>query len=60
MRAAVWRDVAELADSAEAAELENTFRFNDAVIRHLVIRRDKAITEPSHLAKSTEKEEVAS
>ncbi|ASK35415.1 30S ribosomal protein S6 [Alloalcanivorax mobilis] len=47
-------------DGETLAELENTFRFNDAVIRHLVIRRDKAITEPSHLAKSTEKEEVAS
>jgi small subunit ribosomal protein S6 len=47
-------------DGEALAELENTFRFNDAVIRHLVIRRDKAITEPSPLAKSTEKEEVAS
>ncbi len=47
-------------DGETLAELENTFRFNDAVIRHLVIRREKAITEPSPLAKSNEKEEVAS
>ncbi|AFT69074.1 30S ribosomal protein S6 [Alloalcanivorax dieselolei B5] len=47
-------------DGETLAELENTFRFNDAVIRHLVIRREKAITEPSSLAKSNEKEEAAS
>ena len=28
-------------------ELEHAFRYNDAVLRHLVIRRDKAETEPS-------------
>lgn len=33
-------------------ELVSAFRFNDAVIRHLVIRRDEAVTEPSPLAKS--------
>lgn len=47
-------------DGETLAELENTFRFNDAVIRHLVVRRDRAITEPSPLAKTTEKEEAAS
>ncbi|WP_133491752.1 30S ribosomal protein S6 [Alcanivorax sp. 24] len=47
-------------DGETLAELENTFRFNDAVIRHLVIRREKAITEPSPLAKTNEKEEAAS
>lgn len=47
-------------DGATLAELENTFRFNDAIIRHLVIRRDEAITEASPLAKSNEKEEAAS
>lgn len=31
------------------AELENAFRFNDAVIRHLIIQEDEAITEPSAL-----------
>lgn len=33
-------------------ELEELFRYNDAVIRSLVIRRDEAITEESQLAKS--------
>lgn len=33
-------------------ELNSGFRFNDAVIRNLVIARDEAITEPSILAKS--------
>jgi small subunit ribosomal protein S6 len=33
-------------------ELVNTFRFNDAILRHLVIRRDEAITEPSLIMKS--------
>ena len=32
-------------------ELENLFRFNDAVIRHLVIKRDEALTAPSPLLK---------
>ena len=47
-------------DGETLGELENTFRFNDAVIRHLVIRRDNAITEPSPLAKNDEKEGAAS
>ncbi len=47
-------------DGDTLAELENTFRFNDAVIRHLVIRRDNAVTEPSPLAKNDEKEGAAS
>ena len=38
-------------------ELTTTFRFNDAVIRHLVIRRKKAITEPSLMAKKDERDE---
>ena len=42
------------------AELENTFRFNDAVIRHLALRRDEAITEPSPLAKSSDKDREGS
>ncbi len=34
-------------------ELEQTFRYNDAIIRNLVLKCDEAITEPSILAKST-------
>ena len=44
---------------AEAlAELESAFRFNDAVLRNLVIRRKDAITETSPLAKEDDKEEA--
>ena len=35
-------------------ELEELFRYNDAIIRSLIIRRDAAITEESLLAKSAE------
>lgn len=35
-------------------ELEHTFRFNDAVLRNLVIRCDQAITEPSAILKAKE------
>lgn len=38
-------------------ELENLFRFNDAVLRKLVIKMKKAVTEPSPLVKA--KEEAA-
>lgn len=38
-------------------ELESAFHFNDAVIRHLILSRPGADTEPSPLAKSQQKEE---
>ena len=38
-------------------ELESAFRFNDAVLRNLVISRKKPITDPSPLAKNREGEE---
>ncbi len=41
---------------AELDELESAFRFNDAVIRNLILSRDEAVTEPSPLAKSKEEE----
>lgn len=40
-------------------EILGAFRFSDAVLRHLVIRREEAITEPSALAKSEEQVEEA-
>ena len=40
------------------AELESAFRFNDAVLRNLVIRRKEAITEGSPLAKEEDKDEA--
>ena len=38
-------------------ELNSAFRFNDAVLRSLVISRDEPVTEPSLLAKSKEEEQ---
>jgi len=42
-------------DQATLDELENGFRFNDAVIRNLVIRRKAAITEASPMAQTEER-----
>jgi len=38
-------------------ELESAFRFNDAVIRHLSLVRDEAVTEASPLVKGKEERE---
>ncbi len=35
-------------------ELEELFRYNDAILRNVIIRREHAITEESLLAKSAE------
>ncbi len=41
--------------SAKAlAELEDNFRYNDAVIRNLIMRRDEAVTEQSEMLKAEE------
>ncbi len=40
------------------AELETGFRFNDAVLRHLTVKRDKADTSPSIMMKAVEREEA--
>ncbi len=40
------------ADQAVLDELVETFRFNDAILRHLVMRRDEADTEQSLIMKS--------
>ena len=40
-------------------ELESAFRFNDAVLRSLVVNRDEAVTAPSPLMKEKEGEERA-
>ncbi len=42
-------------DQATLDELENGFRFNDAVLRNLVIRRKAAITDPSPMAQTEER-----
>ncbi|HAU14353.1 MAG TPA: 30S ribosomal protein S6, partial [Gammaproteobacteria bacterium] len=37
-------------------ELSSAFKFNDAVLRNMVIRRDEAVAEQSVLAKANEKD----
>jgi small subunit ribosomal protein S6 len=39
-------------------ELETGFRFNDAVLRHLTVKKEKAETQPSVMMKQVEKEEA--
>ena len=39
-------------------ELETGFRFNDAVLRHLTVLKDKAETTPSVMMKAVDKEEA--
>lgn len=38
-------------DSATLAEIENAFKFNDAVLRHLTVKMDRAETTPSPMMK---------
>ena len=42
-------------DQETLDELENNFRFNDAVLCHLTIRRDEAITEASPMLQENNK-----
>jgi small subunit ribosomal protein S6 len=41
-------------DGKTLNELTGAFRFSDAVLRHLVIKMDKAVTEPSPMARSSD------
>jgi len=43
-------------DQKTLDELTGAFRFSDAVLRHLVVNMDEAITEPSPMAKAAEEE----
>lgn len=40
------------ASNAVMQELESTFRYNDAILRHLIIRRDEAITAESPIMRA--------
>jgi len=40
-------------------EIETAFRFNDAVIRNLILKRDEAITDESVLAKAKDEADAA-
>jgi small subunit ribosomal protein S6 len=42
------------------SELNSAFRFNDAVIRNLIMSMKKAVTDPSPLARTTEELDAAS
>ncbi len=44
-------------DAESLNQLTDGFRFNDAVIRNLVIKKDEAVTEASHLIKPKDEEE---
>jgi len=46
-------------DQAVRDEIETAFRFNDAVIRNLIMKRDEAVTDMSILAKAKNEEDVA-
>ena len=43
-------------DQKTLNELTGSFRFSDAVLRHLVVKMDSAVTEPSPMAKGEEEE----
>jgi small subunit ribosomal protein S6 len=45
-------------DGKTLEELENGFRYNDAVLRHLTIKLKKAATTPSPMMKVVEREEA--
>ena len=45
-------------DAKTLEELTSAFRFNDAVIRNLVIKRERADLEPSPMAKAKEEQEA--
>ena len=47
-------------DSETLSELEGIFRFNDAVLRHLTIRRGSAIVEQSLMMKAKEEKDRSS
>jgi small subunit ribosomal protein S6 len=42
------------AEQSVVDELESTFRFNDAVIRNMIMRAKNAVTEPSPMMKAKE------
>jgi small subunit ribosomal protein S6 len=45
-------------DGETLAELETSFKFNDAVLRHLTVKVKKAETAPSPMMKAVQKEEA--
>ncbi|MDR2015380.1 MAG: 30S ribosomal protein S6 [Azoarcus sp.] len=46
-------------DSDALGELEHAFKFNDAVLRHIVIKKKKAVTAPSPMMKEEKSRSLA-
>jgi small subunit ribosomal protein S6 len=46
-------------DGEALAELESAFRFNDAVLRNLIIKTKAAVTDPSPLVRSADEREAS-
>ncbi|MCD6027014.1 MAG: ribosomal protein [Solimicrobium sp.] len=46
-------------DSETLSELETSFKFNDAVLRHLTVKVKKAETAPSPMMKTVQREDAA-
>jgi small subunit ribosomal protein S6 len=44
-------------DQEALDELESAFRFNDAVLRNLIVKRDRAVTDASPLLKGEDEED---
>jgi small subunit ribosomal protein S6 len=47
-------------EGATLAELENSFKFNDAVLRHLTVKMAKAVTTPSPMMKEEKSRSLTS
>jgi len=46
-------------DGETLAEIETSFKFNDAILRHLTVKMKKAETGPSPMMKTVQKEDAA-
>ena len=46
-------------DNETLAELEHTFKFNDAILRHLVVKKKVAVTAPSPMMKEEKARSLA-
>ncbi|KPV40185.1 30S ribosomal protein S6 [Thiohalorhabdus denitrificans] len=47
-------------DAAEVDEMAEAFRFNDAILRHMVVRKEHAETEPTQIYKSQKEKDKGS
>lgn len=46
-------------DSETLTEIETGFKFNDAILRHLIVKLKKAVVDPSPMMKSIQKESAS-